>query len=373
MKKLLILSLSLITFFGHAQTLVDPTLSPTTARINAALMGTITASGTDTYTADIAGLTTYTGAAFSVTFTNANTGSSTLNLTNTTPTPDVVLGAKTIRKFEGGTLVNLVAGDISAGETKRLRYNGTYLVIEGGSGSGGGGISELEVGVTDITSGTTTRVLYDNAGTLGEYSISGTGNVAMTTSPVFTTPNIGSATGSISGNAATVTTNANLTGDVTSTGNATAIASGVIVDADVNASAAIAGTKLANTAAGGISATTVQAAINELDAEKVSTILTRNRVTADYTLVLTDNFKFIEMNSGTAKVITIPPNSSVAFTADQTQITIGRYGAGTVTIAPGAGVTIRSSDGVLGLRSQYSTAVLIKIGTDEWYLIGDIQ
>ncbi len=54
---------------------------------------------------------------------------------------------------------------------------------------------------------------------------SGTDKVAFTTSPVFTTPNIGSATGSISGNAATVTTNANLTGPITSVGNATSIAS----------------------------------------------------------------------------------------------------------------------------------------------------
>ena len=46
------------------------------------------------------------------------------------------------------------------------------------------------------------------------------------------------------GNAATVTTNADLTGDVTSSGNATAIASGVILNADVNASAAIAYSKL---------------------------------------------------------------------------------------------------------------------------------
>lgn len=52
-------------------------------------------------------------------------------------------------------------------------------------------------------------------------------------------------TGSISGNAATVTTNANLTGDVTSVGNATSIAAGVIVNNDVNASAAIAVSKLA--------------------------------------------------------------------------------------------------------------------------------
>ena len=54
----------------------------------------------------------------------------------------------------------------------------------------------------------------------------------------------GTITAALTGNASTVTTNANLTGDVTSVGNATSIASGVIVNADVNASAAIAGTKI---------------------------------------------------------------------------------------------------------------------------------
>jgi hypothetical protein len=46
------------------------------------------------------------------------------------------------------------------------------------------------------------------------------------------------------------------------------IADGTIVDADINASAAIAGTKLAFTPTGNIAATTVQAAISELDTEK---------------------------------------------------------------------------------------------------------
>ena len=54
-----------------------------------------------------------------------------------------------------------------------------------------GGASGLTIGTTTITSGTTTRVLFDNAGVLGEYTISGSGNVAMTTSPTFTTPSLG--------------------------------------------------------------------------------------------------------------------------------------------------------------------------------------
>ena len=69
---------------------------------------------------------------------------------------------------------------------------------------------------------------------------SGTGSFAAT---VVTNANLTGGVTSV-GNAATVVTNANLTGDVTSVGNATAIAAGVIVNADINASAAISDTKL---------------------------------------------------------------------------------------------------------------------------------
>jgi len=54
--------------------------------------------------------------------------------------------------------------------------------------------TSLTVGSTVVSGGTTTRVLFDNAGVLGEYTISGSGNVAMTTSPSFTTPVLGTPT-----------------------------------------------------------------------------------------------------------------------------------------------------------------------------------
>jgi hypothetical protein len=66
---------------------------------------------------------------------------------------------------------------------------------------------------------------------------------ALGTPASFVGTNItGTASGLTAGN---VTTNANLTGDVTSVGNATSIAAGVIVNADINASAGIVDTKLA--------------------------------------------------------------------------------------------------------------------------------
>lgn len=200
---------------------------------------------------------------------------------------------------------------------------------------------------------------------------SGTGNAYFQGGDIGT-PSAGVATnltGTASGlTAGTVTTNANLTGDVTSSGNATSIASGVIVDADVNASAAIAGTKIANTPAGNIAATTAQAAINELDAEKASEFLTVNNQTTNYTLVLTDaDTKLVEMNSASSNTVTIPPNSSVAFPTG-TIISVVQQGAGNTAMVAGAGVTIRSQSGVLTSPGQYSPMVIEKRATDEWYL-----
>jgi hypothetical protein len=104
---------------------------------------------------------------------------------------------------------------------------------------------------------------------------------------------------------------------------------------------------------------------------KTNKLITTNRQTASYTLVLGDADKLVEMNVATANDLTIPLNSSVAF-ATGTQILLAQYGAGQTTIVPTSGVTVRSNGGKLKLNVQYSGATLIKIGTDEWYLFGDI-
>lgn len=49
----------------------------------------------------------------------------------------------------------------------------------------------LHIDTTPITGGVSGRVLYDNSGVIGEIATSGSGNVALTTSPIFTTPNLG--------------------------------------------------------------------------------------------------------------------------------------------------------------------------------------
>lgn len=105
--------------------------------------------------------------------------------------------------------------------------------------------------------------------------------------------------------------------------------------------------------------------------EKTSKLITTNRQTASYTLVLSDADKLVEMNVGSANNLTVPLNSSVAFSTG-TQILLAQYGAGQTTVVATSGVTIRSNEGKLKLNAQYSGATLVKIAENEWYLFGDI-
>jgi len=100
--------------------------------------------------------------------------------------------------------------------------------------------------------------------------------------------------------------------------------------------------------------------------------VTTNRQTASYTLVLADRGKLVEMNVATANNLTIPLNSSVAFPVG-TQIDLSQYGAGQTTVVATGGVTIRSTNSWVKLNARYAAATLIKIGTDEWYLFGNLN
>jgi hypothetical protein len=107
-------------------------------------------------------------------------------------------------------------------------------------------------------------------------------------------------------------------------------------------------------------------------ASSFSNLVVANRVTSDYSLVLGDANKIVELNSASAIGLTVPRYANVAFPTG-TQILVSQYGAGQATVIAGSGVTIRSAGAKLKLNSQYSGATLVKIGTDEWYLFGDLK
>lgn len=116
---------------------------------------------------------------------------------------------------------------------------------------------------------------------------------------------------------------------------------------------------------------TVSGLQTALDA-KPSFYVVHNTLSATaYTFVLTDATRLTEANSASAQTYTVPPNSSVAFPIG-TILEVYRHGSGTLTIAAGAGVTIRTPSS-LTARAQYSTIVLRKRATDEWVASGDLS
>ena len=100
------------------------------------------------------------------------------------------------------------------------------------------------------------------------------------------------------------------------------------------------------------------------------TTVATNAKTASYTLVLTDQSKIVEINNASANTLTVPTNASVAFPIG-TYILFIQTGAGQTTITPADGTVIINSTPGLKLRTQWSTATLIKRGTNTWVVSGD--
>ena len=96
-----------------------------------------------------------------------------------------------------------------------------------------------------------------------------------------------------------------------------------------------------------------------------------------YTFALADQPNIlVTASNASAQTYSIPTNASVAFPIGA-QINIIQIGAGQVTInAVTSGTTTVLSTGATAaapkLRAQYSAATCIKVGTDTWYVIGDI-
>lgn len=89
-----------------------------------------------------------------------------------------------------------------------------------------------------------------------------------------------------------------------------------------------------------------------------------------YTIVLSDAQKLVTLTNASAITVTVPLNSTSAFEIGD-QVNLLQLGAGQVTVSPAGGVTIRSEGSRTKIRAQYGLVTLVKIGTDEWVLIGN--
>ena len=87
--------------------------------------------------------------------------------------------------------------------------------------------------------------------------------------------------------------------------------------------------------------------------------------------------KMISSISGVANVVRVQPGISPYVGA---HFHLLQYGAGKMEIRAGSGVTIRAttgisanlSGGVIFIRTQYASATVINISTNEWVVVGDL-
>ena len=117
--------------------------------------------------------------------------------------------------------------------------------------------------------------------------------------------------------------------------------------------------------------------IIQSNAYEVTPVLAVNAQTGtSYTPVLGDSVNtLITLTNASNITLTIPPNSSVAYPVG-TVLNFSANGAGQVTFAAGAGVTIVSTGGTAAapkLRTQYSACAAIQTSANNWLVVGDIS
>ena len=250
-----------------APTLTTPALGTPASGVMTNATGTASGltAGNVTTNANLTGGVTSVGNAATV-ITNANlTGDVTSSGNATSIASDSIINAD-------------VKSDAAIAISKTALVGGTGLTLSTNT-------LNVDAAQTQITSvgtiatgtweGTTVAVAQ---GGTGVTSKTGTGNVVLHTSPTLVTPLLGTPTSVVGTNltgtasgltAGSVTTNANLTGDVTSVGNATSFASDTIINADIKSDAAIAMSKTALVGGTGLTLST-----NTLNVDAAQTQIT---------------------------------------------------------------------------------------------------
>lgn len=333
-------------------------------------------SGTNAYTTNITGFTAgYTFKVAWVSFTNGNTDASTIVIG-----PNNVSAAP-IRKWDGDSWEPLVPGDIptiTGGARAILTYNntGSFFELNLLADTGSSGTVESVTGQSVDNTDPTNPIV--NAWPLGGTEPTGfSSNVVIPGNGFNVTLGQSgdragdfrvwsSGTARVDGSTAAGLQSA---GDVDMTSNAGILKLGatghVITDNNVTK-------KGLQTAASGYvtdpRSYTDKEYVDAADDLKTNLAWTDNEQTTNYTAVLTDVNKVIQMNSASALNFTVPPNASVAFPIG-TYLVVRQKGAGTVTVVPGSGVTVtQPAGGTLDTPGQGLSVTLHKTGTNTWDL-----
>ena len=264
-----------------------------------------------------------------------------------------------------GTSPSLTTPVISSGGATFNGSTSGTTVLRANATAGTTTITLPAVTGTVVTTGdantVTSTMILD--GTILNAQINASANIALSKIATGTAGNI------LVYNGSGVLTSVAETGDVTiSDTGVTAITANSIVNADINTAAAITYSKLslANSIVNADIATTAAIGL-----DKLADVATNANTATAYTLVLADKNKVVELNNAAAIALTVPADNTVAYTTG-TQITLLQTGAGQVTIAGAAGCTVNATPG-LKMRAQWSSVTLLKRAANTWVAMGDLS
>lgn len=160
-------------------------------------------------------------------------------------------------------------------------------------------------------------------------------------------------------------------GDVSSSAGSSALSIGVNKVTRGMLAATTGAALLGTTAAGNVGDLTVSQVKALLALTHADIGYNVNNQAASYTAASVDQNGWVRFTGAGAQVLTIPPNSSVAFPVG-TEISFSQAGAGGVTVAAGAGVTINSRGGLVSLAGQYGVGAVKQVAANLWTLMGDL-
>jgi len=208
-------------------------------------------------------------------------------------------------------------------------------------------LNNIETGILGVESSVSAL-----SGTVG--LLAGTAGIAV---------NITSTQGSVASTQGSV---ASTQGSVASTQGSVASTQGSVVAINASLGSAL-GTISNNTAAIGSVSGTVTNIVNQFIGTAIDIAATPGSV---YTLGTADSGRLLVCAGTASGTVQIPIFSSQPFNNGQ-KVDLVQLGTGTVTVVGTAGVTLRSTPSNV-LRTQYSVASVIKIGSNEWLLMGDL-
>lgn len=290
----------------------------------------------------------------------ATTGAFSGDITNSNASANLLNSPTTINAFTAATSTTLGYNSTSASTTTIVggaTASGNTATVNIANAGGAGSTTAINLGST--SSATTVNLngtLALNGTTSGFVKLSAP---ATAGSQSYTFP---SAYPSVSGYALTATT-----GGVLSWSNVSPTISDTTTNAVFYPVFNSTNTGQLTTASVASSGITFNPSTNNLVvAGTVNALRSENLQTGSYTFALSDRDKCVSMNpSGGNATLTVPPNSSIAFPIGTIIYACNINTTYTVTLSPGAGVTL-SKSGVFG---QYEELYLRKRATDSWIVV----